>query len=129
MGEPQKVLTVLETDAQFEGTKIAIASRTGEIEAAKECMRLIEVDIKGEMSTLDQIASFVEVYPTCKAAHFNQFLQHSGVAYKDMLFFDDEYRNVQDVSRLGVTCQFCPDGVTWSSWVEGIQAYQNEKQK
>lgn len=52
MGEPQKVLTVLETDAQFEGTKIAIASRTGEIEAAKECMRLIEVDIKGEMSKL-----------------------------------------------------------------------------
>ncbi|ETI32508.1 magnesium-dependent phosphatase-1 [Phytophthora nicotianae CJ01A1] len=125
----QKVLNILEMDPQFEGTKVAIASRTGEIEAAKECMRLIEVDIKGEVKTLSDIASFVEIYPTCKIAHFKKFLQQSGVAYEDMLFFDDEYRNIQDVARLGVTCQYCQDGVTWNSWLEGIQAYQQAKLK
>ena len=25
----------------------------------------------------------------------------SGVDYKDMLFFDDEYRNIRDISKLG----------------------------
>ncbi|KAL3661995.1 hypothetical protein V7S43_012802 [Phytophthora oleae] len=128
------VLNVLETDAQFSGTKVAIASRTGEIEAAKECMRLIEVSIKkdgedAKMKTLEEIASYVEIYPTCKVAHFKKFLQQSDVAYKDMLFFDDEYRNIQDVSRLGVTCQYCPDGVTWGAWIQGMQAYQEGKQK
>ncbi|POM62221.1 Magnesium-dependent phosphatase-1 [Phytophthora palmivora] len=132
--EVQAVLNVIETDPQFEGTKVAIASRTGEIQAAKECMGLIQVSIKRdggteEMKTLEEIASFVEIYPTGKVAHFNKFFQNSGVAYEDMLFFDDEYRNIQDVSRLGVTSQYCRDGVTWSSWLEGMEAYQLAKQK
>ncbi|OWY95507.1 Magnesium-dependent phosphatase-1 [Phytophthora megakarya] len=129
----QKVLNVIETDPQFEGTKVAIASRTGEIQAAKECMGLIEVSIKKgegeEMKTLEDIASFVEIYPTGKVAHFKKFIQNSDVQYEDMLFFDDEYRNIQDVSRLGVTCQFCHDGVTWKSWMEGMKAYQEAKRK
>ncbi|KAE8890770.1 hypothetical protein PF005_g7392 [Phytophthora fragariae] len=126
----QAVLDVIETDLRFGATKVAIASRTGEIEAAKECMGLLKVRIGGqEMRTLQSIASYVEIYPTCKLAHFNEFVQQSGVAYEDMLFFDDEYRNVQDVSKLGVTCQYCEDGLTWTSWLQGMEAYQKAKRK
>ena len=30
-----------------------------------------------------------------------RFQQQSGLPYKDMLFFDDEYRNIRDVGSLG----------------------------
>jgi hypothetical protein len=30
-----------------------------------------------------------------------RFHKNTGIAYKDMLFFDDEHRNIRDVSRLG----------------------------
>jgi magnesium-dependent phosphatase 1 len=125
----QAVLNVLETDPQFHDTKVAIASRTAEIEAAKECMGLLEVDIKkrgaeaGEMKTLESIASFVEIYPTSKVVHFAKFQQESGVAYQEMLFFDDEFRNVQEIARLGVTCQFCRDGLTWTAWTDGMEKF------
>ncbi|GMF62677.1 unnamed protein product [Phytophthora fragariaefolia] len=123
----QAVLDVIETDPKFRGTKVAIASRTGEIEAAKECMGLLKVSIGGEMKTLESIASYVEIYPTCKVAHFKEFEQQSGLAYEDMLFFDDEHRNIQDIKRLGATCQFCRDGLTWTSWLQGMEAYQHTK--
>ncbi|EGZ19492.1 hypothetical protein PHYSODRAFT_327742 [Phytophthora sojae] len=125
----EKVLNVIETDPQFSGTNVAIASRTGEIDAAKECMGLLKVSIGGEIKTLESIASFVEIYPTCKVAHFKEFEQQSGLAYEDMLFFDDEYRNIQDIKKLGVTCQYCEDGLTWSSWLHGMEAYQKSKKK
>ncbi|GMF38781.1 unnamed protein product [Phytophthora lilii] len=130
----EKVLSTIETDPQFQDTKVAIASRTAEIEAARECMGLLEVSIKkpgsaAEVKTLESIASFVEIYPSSKVAHFQKFVQESGVPYEDMLFFDDEYRNVLDIKRLGVTCQYCRDGLTWTSWIDGMQAYQASKTK
>ena len=35
----------------------------------------------------------------------------SGVAFQDMIFFDDEYGNIVDVSKLG-TVQSCDNHVT-----------------
>ena len=32
---------------------------------------------------------------------FLRFTQASGISYADMLFFDDEERNIDDISRLG----------------------------
>lgn len=45
-----------------------------------------------------------QIYPGSKVAHFAQFKAEASVTYDQMLFFDDETRNVDDVSRLGVTC-------------------------
>ena len=36
--------------------------------------------------------------------HFPNLKRETGVAYEDMLFFDDEVQNVTRVSRLGVSC-------------------------
>ncbi|RLN86473.1 hypothetical protein BBJ28_00004695 [Nothophytophthora sp. Chile5] len=133
------IMSVLETDPQFHGvTMTAIASRTTEIESAKACMGLMDVSISGSVATreadglvekkaLESIADYVAIYPRSKLAHFEQFQQQSGVAYEDMLFFDDEFRNVCDVQQLGVTCQHCRGGLTEKAWLEGMQAFQKAK--
>ena len=43
--------------------------------------------------------------------------------FQDMLFFDDDPYNIQDVSRLGVTCVETPDGVTSEAWEEGLRRH------
>ncbi|CBQ67725.1 conserved hypothetical protein [Sporisorium reilianum SRZ2] len=45
--------------------------------------------------------SYLEIYPGSKLTHFRALHRDSGIAYQDMLFFDDEYRNAE-VGKLGV---------------------------
>lgn len=46
---------------------------------------------------------YIEIFPGCKVNHFQRFKEQSGLMYEKMLFFDNEYRNIADVSKLGVT--------------------------
>ncbi|OWZ15867.1 Magnesium-dependent phosphatase-1 [Phytophthora megakarya] len=138
------VLSVLETDPQFCGTtEVAVASRTTEPKWAKTCMRLMDVDI-GATSTeeeseeneedvaktsLQRIVDYEAIYPRNKRVHFEQLKKDSGIPYEDMLFFDNEYGNVHDIEKLGVTCAYCPQGLTEGSWIQGMEAFQEAKKK
>ena len=35
----------------------------------------------------------------------------TGIPYNKMIFFDDEYRNIEEVGRLGVKAVFVEDGL------------------
>ncbi|RLN06889.1 hypothetical protein BBJ28_00001994 [Nothophytophthora sp. Chile5] len=145
------VLNVLETDPQFRDTaEVAVASRTTEPKWAKTCMRLMDVTLGGGVSateddaedgdgaetegetvnrSLQSIVDYEAIYPRNKRVHFEQLKKDSGVAYEDMLFFDNEYGNVADIQRLGVTCAYCPQGLTEGSWLQGMEAFQEAKQQ
>ncbi|RLN86461.1 hypothetical protein BBJ28_00004702 [Nothophytophthora sp. Chile5] len=145
------VLNVLETDPQFRDTaEVAVASRTTEPKWAKTCMRLMDVTLGGGVSTteddaedgddaeaegetvirsLQSIVDYEPIYPRNKRVHFEQLKKDSGVAYEDMLFFDNEYGNVADIQRLGVTCAYCPQGLTEGSWLQGMEAFQEAKKQ
>ncbi|KAG3184188.1 hypothetical protein PC128_g13871 [Phytophthora cactorum] len=150
-GAVHTVLSILETDPQFrDTTEVAVASRTTEPKWAKTCMRLMDVDI-GDVSSKDMkeeeseeseenddeeekksllsIVDYEAIYPRNKRVHFEQLKKDSGIPYEDMLFFDNEYGNVHDIQKLGVTCAYCPQGLTEGSWIQGMEEFQATKRK
>ena len=53
-----------------------------------------------------------EIYPGTKTRHFRAVHKASDIAYRDMLFFDNELRNVRDCAALGITSVYTPDGAS-----------------
>mmetsp|Transcript_25269 Transcript_25269/g.28100 ORF Transcript_25269/g.28100 Transcript_25269/m.28100 type:complete len:175 (-) Transcript_25269:82-606(-) len=114
--EARDILTRL----QAKGVKIAAASRTPDPSAAQSLLKAL--DIKKYMN-------FEQIYPGSKLHHFKELAKDSGVEYKDMIFFDDEERNIRQVSKLGVTCVFIPNGVNWFRVSQGLVAYRATSKK
>ncbi|KZC10646.1 PREDICTED: magnesium-dependent phosphatase 1-like [Dufourea novaeangliae] len=86
-----------------EGYELGVASRTSEIQGANQLLNLFN---------WEQYFKYKEIYPGNKLTHFSKIQKASGNDYKDMIFFDDEHRNIVDVNKLGVTCIFVRDGVS-----------------
>ncbi len=81
---------------------LGVASRTSAPDWADELMQLF--DIK-------KYFQFFEIYPGSKVSHFRSLQEKTGFPYQDMIFFDDEYRNIEEVRRLGVDAVFVEDGM------------------
>jgi magnesium-dependent phosphatase 1 len=84
------------------GKKIAIASRTQAPSYARQLMKLLEIE---------PFIHFEEIYPSGKIQHFNNIQKNSGIDFRAMVFFDDEHRNIADVSQLGVECVLVNNGI------------------
>lgn len=93
---------------------MAAASRTEDPPAAKELLRVLDID---------KYFSYKEIYPGSKVSHFKKFAQASGIPYKDMLFFDDEERNIHEISRLGVTCVLVERGMKQAVLENGLKKF------
>ena len=102
------------------GCPIAVASRTEAPSEAKDLLKKMN---------LDHYFTYKEIYPGKKIAHFGNFREASKVAYEDMIFFDDEYRNIRDIQALGVTCIHVPNGVNIRSFSEGLQKHSHFKKQ
>lgn len=87
-----------------EGLDMALASRTYEPTTARRLLDLFEIR--------DRFA-YEEIYPSSKDRHFKALEKQTGLAYEQMVFFDDEKRNIREVGQLGVTSVHVSDGVTW----------------
>src|SRR5437763_1983675 len=67
---------------------------------------------------------FIQIFPANMTQHFSRIHQSSGVAYEDMLFFDDEARNRNVETELGVTFCLVRDGMTRDEVDRGVWAWR-----
>ena len=64
-----------------------------------------------------------EITKESKSSHFRRLKEKYSCTYEEMLFFDNEYGNCQDVSSVGVSVCYCPDGVTRGAWDLALESY------
>ncbi|XP_017769118.1 PREDICTED: magnesium-dependent phosphatase 1-like isoform X2 [Nicrophorus vespilloides] len=96
-----EVPRVLET-LKRQGYILGIASRTGEIDGANQLLQLFN---------WDKYFTYKQIYPGCKVNHFNKIRKDSGIEFDEIIFFDDEQRNIQDLTRKGVMSVLVKSGV------------------
>ncbi|KAK2038721.1 magnesium-dependent phosphatase-1 [Colletotrichum somersetense] len=129
------------------GVRVAVASRTSAPDLARDMLKLLHVpppststgtgsDENGggggggkkdkAKRALDCFDGPLEIYPSSKIKHFEAIARKTGVAYTDMLFFDDESRN-RETESLGVTMYLVRDGVTWAEMEKGVMEWRKRR--
>lgn len=101
-----------------ERCNIAVASRTTYPEGGEMCLKLFG---------FDKYIDHKEIYPGCKLQHFESLQRKTGFTYKEMLFFDDEPRNIRDLKRQGVECVLVDEniGVTMKMVENAVKKFTN----
>jgi len=108
------------TSLSGQGIALAAASRTPCTDDANSLLNLFD---------WDRYFTYKEIYPGCKLKHFERFQKNSGLEYEEMLFFDDEYRNIRDVSERGVTCIHAEDGMSTAVLQRGLNEFAQNRKK
>ncbi|KAI9634357.1 magnesium-dependent phosphatase-1 [Dioszegia hungarica] len=90
---------------------IAAASRTSAPELAREALGMMLLHDEGKTVKAVSYFNTMEIYPGSKLKHFRSIHSKTKIPYDQMLFFDDEHRNIETES-LGVTMQLVPPSGT-----------------
>ncbi|KAF2655250.1 magnesium-dependent phosphatase-1 [Lophiostoma macrostomum CBS 122681] len=109
--------------------QIGAASRTHAPDLGREMLKLLKIPSSGSSSqrALDYF-DYLQIYPGNKTTHFERIHRESGIAYEDMLFFDDESRN-KNVEVLGVVMHLVRDGVSRDEIDAGIRSWRKRNKK
>lgn len=116
------------------GIAVAAASRTSAPTAARQALNGLYLvdDSPGSTAATPRKAwtlfDFTEIYPGSKITHFRKLQADSGFEYEDMIFFDDEHRNAEVGTKLGVHfVEVGHQGVDLGAWTRGIAEWRAKK--
>ncbi|XP_021273615.1 magnesium-dependent phosphatase 1-like [Herrania umbratica] len=98
------------------GIDIAIASRSPTPQIAKTFLDKLGIR---PMFVAEEIFSSW----THKTEHFQRIHRRTGVPFSSMLFFDDEDRNIEAVSKMGVTSINVGNGVNLRALRQGLSEF------
>jgi len=90
------------SELKAEGHLIAVASRTNAPILAKQLLHMFEID---------HFFDSREIYPGSKLTHFDRIMKQLKVSKNDIVFFDDEYRNIEDIRSIGIESVHVKDGL------------------
>ena len=100
---------------------IAAASRTHAPDLANTLLK--QLIIKHSNKRAIEHFDYMQIFPGDKKQHFSKINKASGVAFEEMLFFDDEVRN-RNVESLGVVMCLVRDGVSRSEVDRGVKEWR-----
>ncbi len=117
--------------------RAAVASRTDEPSWARICLQHLIIDEvhsgadhAAEMAPPTTLRDcfedgLIEIGKGSKVRHIERLHSKTGIAYRDMAFFDNEEWNIHDVSRglPEVKCFYTPNGMTKQVWEEAKAAF------
>ncbi|KAL4808256.1 magnesium-dependent phosphatase-1 [Aspergillus unguis] len=112
---------------------LALASRTSAPDLARDMLKGLHIipsfsdnPSANKVRTVRALDYFdyIQIFPATKTQHFARIHQASGIAYEDMLFFDDEARNRNVETELGVTFVLVRDGMTRDEVDKGVRAWR-----
>ncbi|KAK2737650.1 hypothetical protein FQN57_007457 [Myotisia sp. PD_48] len=108
---------------------IGIASRTHAPDLARDMLKVLhiipsfsdnpEAAKSRSVRALDYF-DHIQIFPSAKTQHFTRIRQSSALSYEDMLFFDDEARNRDVQTELGVCFCLVKDGMTKGEVDRGV---------
>ncbi|KAF9663351.1 hypothetical protein SADUNF_Sadunf17G0040800 [Salix dunnii] len=109
------------------GIDMAIASRSPTSDIAKTFID--KLSLKPMFVAQEIFSSW-----THKTDHFQRIHTRTGIPFNSILFFDDEDRNIQSVSKMGVTSILVDNGVNLGALRQGLtefsqNASRSEKNK
>jgi magnesium-dependent phosphatase 1 len=128
--------------AKERNIRMSLASRTHAPDLAKEMLRGLHVPSLTESSSSSSKDSspiraldfftHMQIYPGSKTTHFRRLheqLRKAGTAvdYDDMLFFDDETRNRNVETELGVMFWLVRDGVTRNEVDKAVKEWRKRR--
>ena len=106
--------------------KLGVASRTPTPSIARDLLKMLHLPGPKGKKAGDAFDAGMEIYPGSKMKHFEVLHKRTGIAYEDMLFFDDESRNME-TEKLGVTMRLIRDGVTWGEVEKGVEEWRKRR--
>ncbi|ODQ52270.1 putative magnesium-dependent phosphatase P8B7.31 [Saitoella complicata NRRL Y-17804] len=105
---------------------VAAASRTHAPNLARQALSLMTLPPSNKRA--ESFFDTCEIYPGSKIKHFQELHRKTGIPYTEMVFYDDERRNVE-VEKLGVTFVLVPDGVNRRIFEQGIEEWRRRHKK
>lgn len=101
--------------------RLGVASKSPVGDLCREVLKLIR--LPGGKGVIEVFDAGLEIYEGSKLRHFEVLRRRTGVAYEDMLFFDDERPN-REVEKLGVTMRLVGDGLSWEELGRGVEEWR-----
>ncbi|WPH00529.1 Hypothetical protein R9X50_00335800 [Acrodontium crateriforme] len=117
--------------ARKEGITLGVASRTSAPDLARNMLNLLHIAPSangGQSVKAANMFEYMEIYPGTKTTHFKRLQKRTGLAYEEMLFFDDESRN-RNVEELGVVMHLIRDGVTRVEVDKGVEEWRRRNHR
>ncbi|KAL9244793.1 hypothetical protein vseg_018519 [Gypsophila vaccaria] len=101
------------------GIDVAIASRSPTPDIAKTFLE--KLGIKSMFVAQEIFSSW-----THKTEHFERIHSRTKIPYTEMLFFDDEDRNIKAVKNMGVTSILVGNGVNQQAFRQGLTEFSQK---
>eukprot|EP00917_Polyrhabdina_sp_WS-2016_P028548 GHVP01060891.1.p1 GENE.GHVP01060891.1~~GHVP01060891.1.p1 ORF type:complete len:210 (+),score=49.52 GHVP01060891.1:184-813(+) len=100
---------------------IAAASRSLEPDWCRKVLKLLPSPVEGKQ--LEEILAHCVIFEGNKEAHLRQIAEAFKINLNEILFFDNEERNMESAHSIGVPFGFCPNGINWKIFNSAMENF------